>query len=154
VEEIILKVEFKKNIRNLDIAKINNKLKNGGNILYYNKEEFKECVDYFWKVYNENHLGMLGRHYYDVLAEMSEAASKYLEIEQNITKLVAQIKEEQKTLKTYITTVTESNLSVEPEKLVKYYFNEGYLEALQLFDLKVSLKNITDKLKEIDGKLG
>jgi hypothetical protein len=84
---------------------------------------------------------------------MFEAASKYLEIEQNITKLVAQIKEEQKTLKTYITTATESNFSVEPEKLVKYYFNEGYLEALQLFDLKVSLKNITDKLKEIDGRL-
>lgn len=148
-----MKVEFKKNIRNLDTFKLNTKLKNGGNILYYTKEEFKECVDYFWKVYDENHLGMLGRHYYDMLAEMSEAASKYLEIDQNIIKLVAQIKEEQKTLKTYITTTTESNLSVEPEKLVKYYFNEGYLEALQLFDLKVSLKNITDKLKEIDGRL-
>ena len=148
-----MKVEFKKNIRNLDIAKINNKLKNGCNILYYTEEEFKECIDYFWKVYNENHLGMLGRHYYDVLAEMSEAASKYLEIEQNIYKLVAQVTGEQKSLITYINAVTESNLPVEPEKLVKYYFNEGYLEALQLFDLKVSLKNITDKLKEIDGRL-
>ena len=122
--------------------------------MYYNKEELKECVDYFWKVYNENHLGMLGRHYYDVLAEMSEAASKYLEIEQNIDRLITQIKDEQKTLNTFIATAAESNLSVEPEKLVKYYFNEGYLEALKLFDLKVSLKNIADKLKEIDSKLG
>lgn len=148
-----MKVEFKKNTRNLDTAKLNTKLKNGGNILHYTEEEFKECVDYFWKVYNENHLGMLGRHYYDVLAEMSEAASKYLEIEQNIYKLVAQITGEQKSLSTYINAVTESNLPVEPEKLVKCYFNEGYLEALQLFDLKVSLKTITDKLKEIDGRL-
>lgn len=121
--------------------------------MYYNKEELKECVDYFWKVYNENYLGMLGRHYYDVLAEMSEAASKYLEIEQNIDRLITQIKDEQKTLNTFIAAAAESNLSVEPEKLVKYYFNEGYLEALKLFDLKVSLKNIADKLKEIDSKL-
>ena len=120
--------------------------------MYYNKEELKECVDYFWKVYNENHLGMLGRHYYDVLAEMSEAASKYLEIEQNIDRLITQIKDEQKTLNTFIA-AAESNLSVEPEKLVKYYFNKGYLESLKLFDLKVSLKNIADKLKEIDSKL-
>jgi DNA-directed RNA polymerase subunit RPC12/RpoP len=42
----------------------------------YSEKDFKEALKYFWKIYDEQHLGMLARHYYDVLCEAVDKASK------------------------------------------------------------------------------
>lgn len=41
---------------------------------------YKEALNYYWKIYNENHLGMLARHYYDELREAVGKANKYDEL--------------------------------------------------------------------------
>ena len=33
-------------------------------------EEYQEALDFYWKVYEEHHLGMLARHYIDILKEL------------------------------------------------------------------------------------
>ena len=33
-------------------------------------EEYQEALDFYWKVYEEHHLGMLARHYIDMLKEL------------------------------------------------------------------------------------
>lgn len=33
-------------------------------------EEYQEAFDYYWKIYEEHHLGMLARHYIDMLKEL------------------------------------------------------------------------------------
>ena len=38
-------------------------------------EEYQEAFDYYWKIYNERHLGMLARHYIDILQELVDKAT-------------------------------------------------------------------------------
>jgi hypothetical protein len=49
-------------------------------MITYDKKDFKEALEYYWKVYDENNLGMLARHYYDVLREAVEKANKHDEL--------------------------------------------------------------------------
>ena len=44
-------------------------------------ERYQEAKDYYFKVYDENHLGMLARHYIDILQVAVEKAKKYDEKE-------------------------------------------------------------------------
>jgi transcription initiation factor IIE alpha subunit len=37
--------------------------------------KYQEAFDYYWKVYNEHHLGMLARHYIDILQELVDKAT-------------------------------------------------------------------------------
>jgi rubredoxin len=50
-------------------------------MITYDKKDFKEALEYYWKVYDENNLGMLARHYYDVLREAVDKANKHDEKE-------------------------------------------------------------------------
>lgn len=43
----------------------------------YNEKDFKEALDYYWNIYNEQHLGMLARHYHDVLYEAVDKANRH-----------------------------------------------------------------------------
>lgn len=38
-------------------------------------EEYQEALDFYWKVYEEHHLGMLARHYIDILKELVDQQS-------------------------------------------------------------------------------
>lgn len=38
-------------------------------------EEYQEALDFYWKVYDEHHLGMLARHYIDILQELVDKAT-------------------------------------------------------------------------------
>lgn len=43
--------------------------------------KYQEAKNYYFKIYIENHLGMLARHYIDILQEAVEKAEKYDEKE-------------------------------------------------------------------------
>ena len=38
-------------------------------------EEYQEALDFYWKVYEKHHLGMLARHYIDILKELVDKAT-------------------------------------------------------------------------------
>ena len=47
--------------------------------------------------------------------------------------------------------IEEGQLS--PEDIVKFYFNEGYIEALKLVDMSVSIQKVYETLTKINKKL-
>ena len=56
--------------------------------------KYQEAKDYYFKVYDENELGMLARHYIDILQEAVDKANKYDEKEKPKKPIIKRVKDE------------------------------------------------------------